>query len=197
MGRGPRNKVGRNSVTSGGHVTVTVTEPIPCYRSWEGLFYVCLASGNQRRSCYRSRNGNRTCLGQGSPLCDSMGFNSKGSHASAARWSDKARWLGVLPLGAGEAPPGGLRRPGASRARRASRSCLLCFYSSRTGTPSCRSVARLHTKRDACGDVRRVGMCAWAPAVPERGKGTGARETPESCSKSRGCQNIVDLKNRL
>ena len=42
-------------VTSGGPVTVTVTEPIPCYRSREGLFYVCLASGNQRRSCYRSR----------------------------------------------------------------------------------------------------------------------------------------------
>jgi len=48
------SKVGRNTVTSGGPVTVTVTEPIPCYRSREGLFYVCLASGNQRRSCYRS-----------------------------------------------------------------------------------------------------------------------------------------------
>ena len=48
-------KVGRNTFTSGGPVTVTVTEPIPCYRSREGLFYVCLTSGNQRRSCYRSR----------------------------------------------------------------------------------------------------------------------------------------------
>jgi len=46
-------KVGRNTVTSEGPVTVTVTEPIPCYRSSEGLFSVCLASGNQRRSCYR------------------------------------------------------------------------------------------------------------------------------------------------
>ena len=45
------NKVGRNTVTSGGPATVTVTEPIPCYRSREGLFTVCLASGNQRRSC--------------------------------------------------------------------------------------------------------------------------------------------------
>jgi len=35
-------KVGRNTVTSGGPVTVTVTEPIPCYRSREGLFSVCL-----------------------------------------------------------------------------------------------------------------------------------------------------------
>ena len=26
------SKVGRNTVTSGGPVTVTVTEPIPCYR---------------------------------------------------------------------------------------------------------------------------------------------------------------------
>ena len=51
----PRSKVGRNTVTSGGPVTVTVTEPIPCYRSREGLFSVCLASGNQRRSCFRSR----------------------------------------------------------------------------------------------------------------------------------------------
>ena len=48
-------KVGRNTVTSGGPVTVTVTEPIPCYLSREGLFYVCMASGNQRRSCYRSQ----------------------------------------------------------------------------------------------------------------------------------------------
>ena len=47
------SKVGRNTVTSGG--SVTVTEPIPCYRSREGLFSLCLASGNQRRSCYRSR----------------------------------------------------------------------------------------------------------------------------------------------
>ena len=46
-------KVGRNTVTSGG--PVTATKPIPCYRSSEGLFSVCLASGNQRRSCYRSR----------------------------------------------------------------------------------------------------------------------------------------------
>jgi len=49
------NKVGRNTVTGGGPVTVTVTEPIPCYRFREGLFSVCLASGNQRRSCYHSR----------------------------------------------------------------------------------------------------------------------------------------------
>ena len=48
-------KVGRNTVTSGGPGTVTVTEPIPCYRFGEGLFTVCLASGNQRRSCYHSR----------------------------------------------------------------------------------------------------------------------------------------------
>ena len=48
-------KVGRNTVTSGGPVTVAVTEPIPCYSSSEGLFSVCLASGNQRRSCHRSR----------------------------------------------------------------------------------------------------------------------------------------------
>jgi len=52
----PENKVGRNTVTSGGPVTVTVTEPIPCHRSREDLSYVCLASGNQRRSCYRSRS---------------------------------------------------------------------------------------------------------------------------------------------
>ena len=48
-------KVGRNTVTSGGPVTVTVTEPIPCYRSREGILSVCLARGSQRRSCYRSR----------------------------------------------------------------------------------------------------------------------------------------------
>jgi len=50
-----RLKGWRNTVTSGGPVTVTVTEPIPCYRSREGLLSVCLAIGNQRRSCYRSR----------------------------------------------------------------------------------------------------------------------------------------------
>jgi len=50
------SKVGRNTVTGGGPVTVTVTEPIPCYRSREGLFSVCLARGNQLRSCYRSGN---------------------------------------------------------------------------------------------------------------------------------------------
>ena len=52
---GTGTKAGRNTVTSGGPVTVTVTEPIPCYRSREGRFYVCLASGNQRGSCYRER----------------------------------------------------------------------------------------------------------------------------------------------
>ena len=59
----PRPKVGRNMVTSGGPVR-------SCYRyrngadvllppvtgSSDGLFSVCLASGNQRRSCYRSGN---------------------------------------------------------------------------------------------------------------------------------------------
>ena len=44
---------GGKVVTGGGPVTVTVTEPIPSYRSREGLFSVCLASGNQRWSCYR------------------------------------------------------------------------------------------------------------------------------------------------
>ena len=48
-------KVGRNTVNSGGPVTVAVMEPIPCYSSSEGLFSVCLASGYQRRSCLRSR----------------------------------------------------------------------------------------------------------------------------------------------
>ena len=48
-----RRKVGRNTITGGVPVTVTVTEPITCYRSREGLFSVCLASGNQRRSSYR------------------------------------------------------------------------------------------------------------------------------------------------
>ena len=36
---------------------VTVTKPIPCYRSREGLVSVCLASGNQRRSCYPALDG--------------------------------------------------------------------------------------------------------------------------------------------
>jgi len=49
------HQVGRNTVASGVPVTVTVTQPIPCYRSREGLISVCLASGNQRRSCCRSR----------------------------------------------------------------------------------------------------------------------------------------------
>ena len=50
-----RSEVGRNTVTSGGPVTVIVTGPIPCYRSRVGLSSMCLASGNQRRSCSRSR----------------------------------------------------------------------------------------------------------------------------------------------
>ena len=41
-------QVGCSTVTSGGPVTDTVTEPIPPDRSREGLFSVCLASGNQR-----------------------------------------------------------------------------------------------------------------------------------------------------
>ena len=49
------SQVGRNTVTSGSPVTVTVTEPIPCYRRYCCLFSVCLVSGNQRRSCCRSR----------------------------------------------------------------------------------------------------------------------------------------------
>ena len=57
MRRIAEGKVGRNTVTGGGPITVTVTEPIPCHRSREGLLSVCLASGNQRRSvCLVSGN---------------------------------------------------------------------------------------------------------------------------------------------
>ena len=36
-------------------LTLPGTEPIPCCRYRQGLFSVCLDSGNQQMSCYRSR----------------------------------------------------------------------------------------------------------------------------------------------
>ena len=51
----PLAKVGRNTLESGGPVTVNGNGANSLYSHLEGLFSVCLASDHQRRSCYRHR----------------------------------------------------------------------------------------------------------------------------------------------
>ena len=99
----------RNTVNRGGPVTVTVTEPIPCYRRSQGLFYVCLASGNQGMSFYRLREGASVTVLK-NKLCQFLGLEryltSLTKRVKAQEWSNevcaseekrgqgKGQWLG-------------------------------------------------------------------------------------------------------